>query len=92
MEILADRVGGTNGIVAGNSPAPIIIDLGKAKRKRIRALKKGRGPLMQEVASVIEEVKSRMGDAASKDVIPIVAIYRQKRRRGKGRGLIPFLS
>ena len=69
---------------------PIIIDLGKAKRKRIKALKRGRGKLMEEVTCALNEasddIRSRLGEeAANGPLIPVVLIYRKKRkRRGKG--------
>ncbi len=73
----------------GSRITPIVIDLGKEKRKRLRALKRGKGPLVDDVASVVDEIKSRMG--GNKEFVPIVFIYRQKRRR-KNRGLFPFLD
>lgn len=58
---------------------PIIIDLGKQKRKRIKKLKQGRGKLWNEVIDVIEEVKYRLGDEADgKTIVPVVMVYRQK--------------
>lgn len=84
-----------NGVATLNEVTPIIIDLGKKKRKRIKDLKRGRGKLMTEVANVMAEARMSLGnDADGKELIPVVLIYRQKRRR-KGRGLalpIPFLS
>lgn len=73
---------------------PIIIDLGKKRRKRIKQLKRGRGKLMNEVHYVIEEVQADLGkEAEGKEFIPIVMIYRRRRRRKKGGGLglpVPF--
>jgi hypothetical protein len=68
--------------------APIVIDLGKKKKKRINDLKSGRGPLVHEVAQVINEVRANLGDdAGNKQLVPVVLIYRKKtRRRGKNRG------
>lgn len=74
---------------------PIIIDLGKEKRKRIKDLKRGRGKLMAEVARVMSETQMSLGsEADGKEFIPVVLIYKQKKRRKRGnRGLalpIPF--
>jgi len=69
--------------------APIIIDLGKEKRKAIKELKRGRGKLMDEVGQAVAEVRASLaenGDAAR--IVPVVLIYRQKKRR-KG-GLLPL--
>ena len=71
--------------------APIIIDLGKHKKKKIKRLKRGRGKLMREVEYVVEEVQRDLGEeAAGKDFIPIVMIYRRKRRKRKKRGISLF--
>ena len=69
---------------------PIIIDLGKKKRKRIRRLKRGRGRLMGDVYDVVDEVKDSLGDEAEgKEFVPVVVIYRRKRKRG-GKAVFPF--
>ena len=61
---------------------PIIIDLGKAKKKRVRRLKRGRGRLMDEVQDTLEEVRQRLGDQAKgKELVPVVMIYRKRRKR-----------
>ena len=76
---------------------PIVIDMGKQRRKRIKALKRGRGKLMDEVCRVISETQMSLGNEANgKELLPVVVIYRQKRRRKKG-GLalplpLPFLG
>jgi hypothetical protein len=71
--------------------APIIIDLGKAKRKRIKALKRGRGKLMAEVSGVINEARINLGtEANGKGLIPVILIYRQKRKRKKAGLALPF--
>ena len=68
---------------------PIVIDLGKKKRKLIRNLKRGSGQLMDEVAEVLAQVRGNLGpEAEVKNLVPVVMIYRQKSKR-KG-GLLPF--
>ncbi len=67
--------------------APIILDLGKKKKRAIKGLKRGRGRLMDEVEQTIEEVRAGLGaDAANKEIVPIVMIYQKKRKRQKGLG------
>jgi hypothetical protein len=76
----------------GDSSAvhPIVVDLGKQRRKRIKELKRGSGDLMEEVAVALEQVRSSLSEAdRSRPLIPIVFIYRQKRKRSKSLGL-PF--
>ena len=65
------------------SQIPIVVDLGKRSRKKIRALKEGRGELMAEVGEALQRV--RAADVLEgRDLLPVVLIYRQKSRRGRG--------
>ncbi len=69
--------------------APIVIDLGKKKKGRIKDLKRGGGRLMAEVAGVLSQVQAGLGDdAGNKQLVPVVLIYKKKtrRRKNKGRG------
>jgi membrane-bound lytic murein transglycosylase MltF len=72
---------------------PIIIDLGKEKKRRIKDLKRGRGRLMADVGVVVNEVRANLGaDADNKQIVPIVMIYKKKRRRKRRKGsLYPLL-
>ena len=70
---------------------PIVVELGKQRKRRIRDLKRGRGKLMDEVADVIDQVKTDLGDeAAGKVVVPIVVVYRKKSKRKNKVRLFPF--
>jgi len=63
--------------------APIVVSLGAQSRKRIRQLRRGKGRLMEDVADVVDQVRSSFGDqAAGKVFVPVVLIYRRKERRG----------
>ena len=65
--------------------APIIVSLGKKKKKQIKRLKRGKGGTMDEVLDVIDQVQANLGDqAAGKILVPIVVIYRRKQRRYRG--------
>jgi hypothetical protein len=71
---------------------PVVIDLGKTDRKQIKALKKGSGKLKEEVIEATAGVKSRLGaDADGKELLPIVVIYKRKRRTVKKGLKIPML-
>jgi hypothetical protein len=62
--------------------APIIVSLGKKKRKVIKRLKRGKGRAMDEVMDVVEQVQANLGaQAEGKILVPVVVIYRQKPRR-----------
>ena len=74
----------------GTTVTPIVIDLGKKKRKQIRALKRGSGKLMDEVAEVLNRVRDSLGTEADlKHLVPVVMIYRQKDSKRRG-GLLPL--
>jgi hypothetical protein len=65
-------------------PAPVIVDLGNKSKKAIKKLKRGSGKLMYEVEDAIEQVRSRLPDTdKGKQIIPVLVIYRQKRKRAK---------
>ena len=65
--------------------APIIIDLGKRRRKVIKELKRGSGKAMDEVEQALAEVRASLGaEGANKEIVPVVLIYRQKSRRKRG--------
>ncbi|MES1243968.1 MAG: hypothetical protein ABUT39_20360 [Acidobacteriota bacterium] len=70
---------------------PIVIDLGKTKRKRIKQLKRGRGRLAEETRQALAELRGSLGEAAvaGKELVPVVMIYRKKAKRKK-RGVFPF--
>jgi hypothetical protein len=64
---------------------PIVVDLGKKKKKQIRNLKRGRGPLLEDVADVVEKVRASLPEQlAGKELVPVVIVYRQKKKRSGG--------
>lgn len=64
---------------------PIIISLGKKKKKAINRLKRGKGAAMDEVMGVVEQVQANLGEqAANKVILPVVVIYSRKQRRVRG--------
>ena len=64
----------------GGQPGPIILDLGKKKRKSIKALRNGKGKLLGEVMDAVEELRT-LG-TISKDAQPVVVIVREKTETG----------
>jgi hypothetical protein len=69
---------------------PVIVDLGKTKRKKIKQLKGGDGPLMEEVLDVLDEVADHLGEELEgKTLVPIVMIYEKKGKR-KRKITLPF--
>ena len=61
----------------------IVLDVGKKKPKAIKQLKRGEGPLTDEVTQAIEQVRSRAGNGVgTKPVIPVVILYRKEPKPG----------
>jgi hypothetical protein len=74
-----------------NVQPPVIVDLGKRKKKEIRDLKNGCGKLMTEVDVAVDHARSTLPDAEkNKGVIPVVIVYRKKKKGRKGSGSLPF--
>lgn len=68
---------------------PIIIDLGKTSRKKAKQLKKGKGPLADQLALAIQQVKEQLGEeAGSGGILPVVALFEKKPRK---KSLFPLL-
>lgn len=78
-------------LAAEDVAAPVFVELGKKRRKQIKKLKKGGGPLYKEVADVIDQVRAELGDdITGKMLLPVVIIYRRKRRRSRTNIGTPF--
>lgn len=70
---------------------PIIINMGKQRRKRIKRLLSGRGRLWGEVEGVIEEVGTQLGDELDgKTIVPLILVYRRRPKRKRARGIFGF--
>lgn len=63
------------------SSSPVVVDLGKHKRKAVKKLVKGEGPLVSEVESVIQDLKA--SGAVGENAQPVVIVVRQKARKSK---------
>lgn len=64
--------------------APVIVDLGKASRKKIQQLREGRGKLLDDVQDAMKEVATSLGEKAEgKQLVPMVLVYRRKAGRRK---------
>jgi predicted CopG family antitoxin len=59
--------------------SPIIIDMGKKKKKDIKRLRKGKGKLMSDVDNCIQELREA-GEITS-SVRPVVVVVTQKQTR-----------
>jgi hypothetical protein len=69
---------------------PVVIDLGKERRKKLKELGQGRGKLATQVAQVVEQVRGQLGEQAhGKEFIPVVVIF-QKKRKKRRRPALPL--
>lgn len=69
---------------AKKSTEPIIVNLGKAKSKEIKSLKRGEGKLMSKVEQVIAELETQMGDElGDKTIVPLIVLYSKKKKRSR---------
>lgn len=73
--------------------APIVIDVGKTTRRKLRNLEKGCGPIVTDVQDAVAEVTTSLGEQADgKQFVPVVLVYRKKRKRNKRKnGLLPSI-
>jgi hypothetical protein len=70
---------------------PILLNLGKQKRKRIKKLMKGKGKLWGEVQDVIDEVSYLLDDELEgKTIVPLILVYRRKPKNKRPRGFFGF--
>jgi hypothetical protein len=73
--------------------SPVILDLGKTKRKNIKQLRQGRGKLLGDIEDAMKEISASLGTQADgKQLVPVVLVYRKKAKRSKGGGLFPIFS
>ena len=73
-----------SGEVETEMTQPIIVDLGKQKASKLKALKEGEGELWDDILDVIEEVKEMLGpEAEGKLVVPIILLYEKKQKRAR---------
>lgn len=61
----------------------VILDVGRQKRKSIRKLKKGLGPVAEEVRETVQAVAGEHA-TADKEVVPVVIVYRKRDRKRRG--------
>jgi len=80
---------------AGEEPqivTPVIVDLGKVRRKHVKRLKRGEGRLADEVMDVLDEVIAELAeDVDGASLVPIVMIYERKPKKSRRRMIeLPF--
>lgn len=80
----------TDSPVKTETKAPLIVDLGKQRRKNVKDLRSGTGRLAEALNGCLEELRTAGTLAPNSQTV--VVIVRQRRRRNKSlKGLIPGL-
>jgi len=65
---------------------PLIINAGRISKKQLKRLRRGEGKHLAEVEGYVQKVCQKMGEeAAGKEFVPVVVVYRRK-RSGKKKG------
>jgi hypothetical protein len=78
----------TTPVSRASQAPPVVLDLGKTKKKFIRELKRGEGKLMEDVAEAVEAVRSNLSsEMDGKILVPVVIVYQRKTRKS---GFMPF--
>ena len=67
--------------------APVVLDLGRRRRKLIRQLRRGEGKLLDDINGAVEELRTAGTLSASSQ--PVIVVVQQKRR--KKSSLLPLL-
>jgi hypothetical protein len=61
---------------------PVLIDLGKARRNRVRDLKRGKGRLLEKVDDAIEQTVKELGDEAKgKTILPVLVLVEKRPKK-----------
>jgi hypothetical protein len=69
----------TNETPAADTPPPVIIDLGKKRRKQVKALRRGKpGKLMDRVNEVIARLRAEGAIAGSAQTVVVVVTERPR--------------
>jgi len=62
-----------------DGPDPLIIDLGKQRRKDVKRLREGSGPLVEEVAACLRDL--RESGQITRDAAPVVVVVRERKKK-----------
>ena len=69
----------------GLAQSPVVLDIGKQKKKQIKLLREGKGKLLSEINASIQELRTVGSISATAQ--PIIVIIREKRRKVMKTGL-----
>jgi hypothetical protein len=78
MSTPVQAVKGNGGVASEDRPTPLILDLGKHKKKSVKQLRNGKGKLLDEAMDSIEELQ-RVGTIPH-SAQPVFIIVREKQK------------
>lgn len=73
---------------APDASLPVIIDLGKRRRKQVKKLRRGEGKLLNDINGAVAEL--RTAGTLTGDAQPVIIVVREKRSR-KAKSFFPLL-
>ena len=73
--------GPTEDAAKSGSKAPVVVDLGKKRRKMVRRLRRGTGRLMDQVQATLQELRAAGTIAAN--VQPVIVVVRERKKKSK---------
>lgn len=77
---MSDRANQPNSDAAQQASGPVIIDLGKKRKKQVRALRKGRrGPLLDKVHEAVDSLRQQ--GMIAPDAQTVIVVVRERARR-----------
>jgi hypothetical protein len=74
---------------------PIVVNLGKKKKKPVKRLLRGEGELYTQSIQALDQVKASLGTTADgKKLVPVIVVYgKRRKKRSRNRALdlpLPF--
>jgi hypothetical protein len=55
-----------------------MLDLGSQRRRDIKQLKRGDGPLAHEIATAVQRAREELGINPAAELVPVVLLYRRR--------------
>ena len=68
----------SNDVAAKGSAESVVIEMGKKSRKKVKKLRRGRGPLLEEVNDTITELQAE--GKLETGVAPVIVVVRGKQK------------
>jgi hypothetical protein len=64
-------------LVARTPDRGLLVELGPQRRKEIKRLKRGEGPLTRRILAAVEQQCEEFGIDPAAEIVPVVLLYRQ---------------